>query len=244
MSEEKKVVNEQKNEAVGTRTCFIRYEANGHGDKAPLASQSKGNVIVTAPEMKEKGYTFKGWNTKPDGSGVNYAPNKEISCDNIPGNTLVLYAVWKQKNKLIVPVIILAAALIAAGFGLWYFLSHQKTAVIAPAQVEDTHDTSDGQIRIKISSAVDIKDGTMQNLNFQNINTDRLMKCKIKLEGSDSYIYESQFVEYGEMITADFIKTGSMKSGENLAIAELYTYNTKTKEKIGQVNVKLVLINN
>ena len=43
---------------------------------------------------RREGYTFLGWNTKPDGSGEWYQPDTDIKCDGREGETITLYAQW------------------------------------------------------------------------------------------------------------------------------------------------------
>ena len=146
------------------------------------------------------------------------------------------------KDRLLLALIILLTILLFGGvLSCMYSLNHQKTAILSSVDESVMHDTSDGQIRIRIGSYVTIENDTMQNLNFENANENRLMRCLIRLADEDSYCYMSQYIEAGDMITADVIETKDMEAGENEALAELYTYDPETKEQIGQVNVKLVL---
>jgi len=145
----------------------------------------------------------------------------------------------KQRRRMIILIIILLLLLFATGLCI-YKLLNTKTAVIVRTD-EQLHDITDGQMRIRICSDIRVVDGSMQNLNFENINEARLMRCFIRLEGSDKYCYKSQYIEPGEIIVADLIDSSELKRGSNYGIAELYTYDMETKEQIGHVNVKVIL---
>lgn len=49
--------------------------------------------MFTAPT----GYTFNSWNTQPDGSGVQYAPDEGI----IPTTNVTLYAIWEKTDTTV-----------------------------------------------------------------------------------------------------------------------------------------------
>ena len=46
--------------------------------------------------FERPGYTFKEWNTKADGTGSSYTPEQIIQLDNVPNDTLRLYAIWES----------------------------------------------------------------------------------------------------------------------------------------------------
>ena len=51
---------------------------------------------------KKNGYTFAGWNTKPDGSGKSYKNGAKVSnLSTKDGEIVVLYAQWESKNKIV-----------------------------------------------------------------------------------------------------------------------------------------------
>ena len=77
-------------------TYSVTYNANG-GSGAPGAQTKSHGVNLTLSSTKptRSGYTFNGWNTKADGTGVDYA-----SGGTYTGNAnLALYAKWTA-NKL------------------------------------------------------------------------------------------------------------------------------------------------
>lgn len=53
------------------------------------------NLTLPANKYTKKGYTFTGWNTKADGSGISYANNATVSRLTAGGGTVTLYAQWK-----------------------------------------------------------------------------------------------------------------------------------------------------
>lgn len=78
----------------------ISYQGNGAtGGSMKCQTVSYGNgTKLTANTYSKKGYTFKGWNTKTDGSGKAYANKAEGSkLTTTDGSVVTLYAQW-QKN--------------------------------------------------------------------------------------------------------------------------------------------------
>ncbi|MEK4426855.1 InlB B-repeat-containing protein [Solibacillus sp. FSL K6-1523] len=75
----------------------VSYDGNGStGGHPPVNNQlyKYGESVEVAGNtggLERVGYTFKGWNTKTDGSGTNYMPNETF---NIKLVTTMLYAKW------------------------------------------------------------------------------------------------------------------------------------------------------
>lgn len=140
-----------------------------------------------------------------------------------------------KKQKILIIVLLIAVVLM--GVGLFYALHSDdletsKTAVIVQTD-EELNDMSSGQLRIRINSAVQIYEETMQDLAFANLNEDRQLQCKIKV--GDTYVYDSGLVKSGDIIQADVVDISALKQGKNQATAEIYSYNMD-KELIGQTN--------
>jgi len=77
------------------RTVTVRYMKNGavSGTVPPSVTISAGEKIQISSNsgnLLKPAYTFTGWNTAADGSGVRYAEGAEYIADN----TLVLYPTW------------------------------------------------------------------------------------------------------------------------------------------------------
>jgi uncharacterized repeat protein (TIGR02543 family) len=72
----------------------ITYDANTGTGTPPAATSGVGGLTVggslTSPGITKPGFVFAGWNTRPDGTGVAYAPGSSI----LPVANLTLYAVW------------------------------------------------------------------------------------------------------------------------------------------------------
>lgn len=74
------------------KLATINY--NGNGGKGTVAGETvdAGTDVDTKPNgFTRVGYTFKGWNTKPDGSGTPYQPGADIRLDG----DVTLYAMWE-----------------------------------------------------------------------------------------------------------------------------------------------------
>lgn len=140
-----------------------------------------------------------------------------------------------KKQKILIIVLLIAVVLM--GVGLFYALHSDdletsKTAVIVQTD-EELNDMSSGQLRIRINSAVQIYEETMQDLAFANLNKDRQLECKIKV--GDTYIYDSGFIQTGDIVQADVIDTSVLQQGKNTATAEIYSYDMD-KELVSQTN--------
>ena len=75
----------------------VTYDGNGNTGGSTASSSHKYDTAktLTANGFTKTGYTFKGWNTKADGSGTSYADKasvKNLSSTN--GATVTLYAQW------------------------------------------------------------------------------------------------------------------------------------------------------
>ncbi|MEY8367095.1 hypothetical protein AALA22_15825 [Anaerovoracaceae bacterium 41-7] len=141
-----------------------------------------------------------------------------------------------KKQKILIIILLIAVALMGAG--LFYVLNGNdlrtsKTAVIVQTN-EELSDTNGGQVRIRINSAVQVYEDTMQDLAFANLNEDRQLQCKIKV--GDTYVYNSGLIKSGDIVQADVIDTSVLQKGKNQATAEIYSYN-EDKELKGQSNV-------
>lgn len=143
----------------------------------------------------------------------------------------------RDKNKNTIIKLLIIIVLILAVFLIRQCNAPQKTAIIVGGD-EQVQEAVNGQIRIKMNPSINIKKGTMQDMEFCNYNKDRLMQVKITV--GEKQIYESGFVNPGDILKADIIETKNLKKGVNQAVAEIYTYNLE-EEPIGQTNVKIQL---
>ena len=78
-------------------TYTVKYNGNGNNEGSTANSTHTYDVAknLTKNGFVKTGYTFKGWNTKADGSGTSYADKasvKNLSSTN--GATITLYAQW------------------------------------------------------------------------------------------------------------------------------------------------------
>ena len=81
-------------------TATLSYNANGHGT-APSSQTMKYTEAATAANMASvPGYTFLGWNTAADGSGVGYIPYATVKQANVNPSNTTLYAQWSPSTLL------------------------------------------------------------------------------------------------------------------------------------------------
>lgn len=77
-------------------TYTVAYNANGGSGTTASSSHTYGVAkTLTANAFTRTGYTFKGWNTKADGSGACYTNSQSVSnLTSTNGSTVTLYAQW------------------------------------------------------------------------------------------------------------------------------------------------------
>ncbi len=83
----------------------VAYNGNGStGGSTASSSHTYGTAkTLTANGYTRIGYTFKGWNTKADGSGTSYSNSQSVSnLTATNGETITLYAQWTVNTYTIV----------------------------------------------------------------------------------------------------------------------------------------------
>ena len=76
----------------------IVFEPNGgSGTRENQAIPYGASVALTANAFTRRGYSFKGWNTRPDGTGTAYANGSTVR-NLTTGGTAYLYAQWKPNS--------------------------------------------------------------------------------------------------------------------------------------------------
>ena len=142
-----------------------------------------------------------------------------------------------KKSKIFIAVLLLI--IVMMGLLVAVLLNEDtKTAVIVDSNRELMANDS-GKMRVSINPVIRVKENTMQDIYCSNFNRDRLLKCKISLDGK--YIYESCYIEPDKTIRADVIDESHLKQGESEAVAEIYSYDME-KNQMGQSNVSVRLI--
>ena len=83
----------------------VRFDGNtadggSMGDQAMTYDEAADLELNSYTKM---GYTYKGWNTQPDGSGTAYTDGEEVSnLTTADGETVLLYAQWRLRTPSIV----------------------------------------------------------------------------------------------------------------------------------------------
>ena len=78
-------------------TYTIKYDGNGNtgGSTANSSHTYDAAKALTANGYTRTGYSFNGWNTKADGSGIAYADKASVkNLTSVNGATVILYAQW------------------------------------------------------------------------------------------------------------------------------------------------------
>ncbi len=106
-AEDQNVMNILPDETMNTMTLYaqwerdsytVRFDANGGA-----GSMDDENMWSLLPlplyqnRFTRESHSFLNWNTAPDGSGVTYADGSVVTDLGTPGETVTLYAQWKQE---------------------------------------------------------------------------------------------------------------------------------------------------
>ena len=77
----------------------LTYKANGGAGEDVVENCANNETVTTRPgtTFSRVGYTFKGWDTNPEGEG-SIAPNTQVQVDNKDGEN-VLYAIWQANTN-------------------------------------------------------------------------------------------------------------------------------------------------
>lgn len=146
----------------------------------------------------------------------------------------------ERRRRFLFLIIILLILLMMLGIFACKISDSAVTAVILPTD-EEVHDTDvTGTVRISVEPVINIKNGTMQDLNFFNTNKNRLLSIKIYTQDGDKIkdlVYTSPKIKTGMAIAGDFIDTSKLTKGINKAMVEVNYYDMEEKF-IGQTNVK------
>lgn len=80
----------------------ISFDLNGADGEAPgiVECDSSEEVSLPYPSVKVEGKKFYGWNTKPDGTGLEYVGNVQGLYSTGVDNTMTLYAQWIDNDAV------------------------------------------------------------------------------------------------------------------------------------------------
>ena len=75
----------------------ITFEANQGAGRMPSSSHEFGDYLTLPKNLfQHHGYVFSGWNTKADGSGIDFADERTFF---MPKSDLKLYAQWREAGE-------------------------------------------------------------------------------------------------------------------------------------------------
>ena len=83
------------------QTATLTYNANGHGTAPSNVTMKYSAATNAASALSATGWTFKGWNTKADGSGTSYAAGAQVKAANVVPSAITLYAQWQANTVTI-----------------------------------------------------------------------------------------------------------------------------------------------
>lgn len=143
-----------------------------------------------------------------------------------------------KKAQSVIIVVLAVLLCISAAAVIYMAAAKDKTAVVVKTRESLENPDETGKVRVKMNTYIDIYEDTMQEIDFYNLNHNRLLKLKITVDGDD--IYESDYIKEGEVLEADLADKPMLAKGEHAALAEIYSY-TLDKEPVGQRNVEITL---
>ena len=80
-------------------TYKLRFNANGgSGSMSDLSLTYDSDKVLTVNKFKRKHYSFIGWNTIPDGSGIMYSDCQSVR-NLAESGTVTFYAIWQEDPK-------------------------------------------------------------------------------------------------------------------------------------------------
>ena len=80
---------------------IIKYNSNtGTGTMSNQTTSYDKEITLAENTFTKEGYTFVGWNTKPDGTGTKYS-NKATVKNLISSGEIILYAEWKVSEYVV-----------------------------------------------------------------------------------------------------------------------------------------------
>lgn len=199
----------QKTEAV-----TVTYHSNFAPDKTDMTAAMPNNSTITLPGYTDlglpenPGYTFAGWNTQANGSGMTFRTGEKVLVDTMePGNHL--YAIWEKGT--------------GTPYEVHHYLERLEGAYLA---VPDEKDNLRGETGAWTAAAAKSYDGfTPIEFEQKRIKADGSTVVKIfytrnsyLLTYKDSLsagVYASQTYKYGAAVTAiaDPTKTGYTFTG-------------------------------
>ncbi len=160
------------------------------------------------------------------------------------GNDQFVAVIALNPLYIIVPLIILAGVIVV----ICLMNRPQPDTPVINRYIEEidtseTVNTDSAKTRYRLNTTLTVVQNTIQNLNFENVNKDKYVRVKIKLDHDKDtdYIYDSELIPYGKKVTSDTLLTTDVPKGTYHTIAECYVYNME-KEQLAQTNFKITLI--
>lgn len=149
---------------------------------------------------------------------------------------------YKKKKRLVIIILIVEIIIIIL---LLAYCSIQKvdanpssSAIIEKTTEPLFEPEYPGQMEVKVNNYVMVSKGIIRDLNLYNTNKDVRLKGTIKL--NDKVIYESTYINPGEVLEDDYIKADGIERGEHEALLEMKYYDDSEK-LVGQSNAIITL---
>ena len=196
----------------------LQYDANGGSGTPPQGGQYASGTEVTVASgegLSKSGYTFKGWNTKADGSGTPYQPGDTLLFTN---TDVTLYAVWERD----------VSDFSVTGIDTTYDGQSHQVALLGTLLDGEKWQYKDGDSWIDVpESGLSFTDSVDKTLELRVITNDQnaiwngtaqvtiaKRELKIHKESSAYYNGETQVMNISEGDLAE----GTVASGEKLTV--------------------------
>lgn len=204
-----------------TEAVTVTYHSNFAPDKTDMTAEMPNNSTITLPGYTDlglpenPGYTFAGWNTQANGSGMTFRTGEKVLVDTMePGNHL--YAIWEKGT--------------GTPYEVHHYLERLEGAYLA---VPDEKDNLRGETGAWTAAAAKSYDGftpmgfaqEMIKANGSTVVEIFYTRNSYLLTYKDSLsagVYASQTYKYGAAVTAiaDPTKTGYTFTGWSPAVPD------------------------
>ncbi len=210
----------------GNLTLYAKWKANSYmivfkGNKNTTGNMDSQTIKYGKSKKLSKnsfartGYTFKEWNTKPDGSGTSYKNQEEVkNLSSKDGDTITLYVQWKKANKT------------EKKYSITYKLNKGKNNKNNPSTYT------------KKTATIKFKNATRKGYTFKGWYSDKKYKNKvtqIKKGSTGNVTLYAKWTanQYTIKFNGNGATSGSMKAVKNCKYNKTYTLTKNSFKRKG-----------
>ena len=219
----------------------VHFNANnGTGEMADQNFVYDAAQALTMNAFTRRGYTFEGWNTKADGSGVAYADKASVKNLTTEANaTINLYAQWKIITYTL--TYDLAGGSVATENPATYTVETENFTLTNPTKTGYTFAGWTGTDLTEATTTVTIAKGTIDNRSYTATWTPNPYKVHFNANNGTGEMADQNFVyDAAQALTANaFTRKGYTFEGWNTKAdgsGEAYTDKASVKNLATEAN--------